>query len=168
MNSDIKTAKVLFHEALEALSLHVGDETKKIYIYEVKHINNALVVGVDGGWASIRSAISALDLFKMAPEFNYSMGTDLLTMIYTLSDYMKANKMNMMYRVHGDTEDSFVWAYNNYVYIGSRPDNARTITELSPIDFYELMEQAGVCLVGYYDGPTGRVGEYAIVSKQAD
>ena len=167
MSNETKTAKVLLNEALEALSLHVGDETKKIYLYEVKHIDNALVVGVDGGWASIRSTISALDLFKMAPEFNYSMGTDLFTMIYTLSDHLKANNMTMMYRVHGDTEDSFVYPIDSYVYIRSTVDEFRSIMDMSLLDFYGLMEQAGVCHVGHYDGPAGRVGEYAIVSNSA-
>lgn len=163
--SNVKTAKVLLNEALEALSLHVGDETKSLYLYEVKHIGNALVVGVDGGWVSIRSGISLIDFHKIMSAAGLSIVEDLLAMVYTLADHMKANSMNMVYRVNGDTEDSFVWAQDKQVYIGSRPENARAIAELSPLDFYELMQQAGVCLVGYSDGPTGRVGEYAIVSK---
>ena len=165
MSNNYKTAKDLFHEALEALSLHVGDKTTKLYIYELKHLGNALVVGIDSGWVSIRSGISLLEFYKIMEDANLSIVEDLLAMVYTLADYMKANSMNMMYRVHGDTEDSFVWAGNKQVYIGSRPENARVIAELSPMDFYGLMDQAGVCLVGYYNGPTGKVGGYAIVSK---
>ena len=146
-------------------SLHVGDKTKKLYMYELKHLDNALVVSVDNGWVSIRSGISLIDFHKIMSAANLSIVEDLLTMVYTLADHMKANSMNMVYRVNGDTEDSFVWTNDKQVYIGSRPENARPIAELSPMDFYELMQQAGVCLVGYYNGPTGRVGEYAIVSK---
>ena len=165
MSNELKTSKVLFHEALEALSLHVGDKTTKLYIYELKHLDNALVVGVDNGWVSIRSGISLIDFHKIMSAANLSIVEDLLAMVYTLADHMKANSMNMTYKVNGDTDDSFVWANDKQVYIGSRPENARAIAELSPLDFYGLMEQAGVCLVGYYDGPTGRVGEYTIVSK---
>ncbi len=165
MSKDIKTAKDLFHEALEALSLHVGDKTTRLYMYELKHLDNALVVSVDNGWVSIRSGISLIDFHKIMYDAGLSIVGDLLAMVYTLADHMKANSMNMVYRVNGDTEDSFVWTNDKQVYIGSRPENARAIAELSPIDFYGLMEQAGVCLVGYSDGPTGRVGEYAIVSK---
>lgn len=165
MSKDIKTAKDLFHEALEALSLHVGDKTTRLHIYELRHLGNALVVGVDGGWVSIRSGISLIDFHKIMSAANLSIVEDLLAMVYTLADHMKANSMNMTYRVNGDIEDSFVWANEMQVYIGSRPENARPIAELSPMDFYKLMQQAGVCLVGYYNGPTGKVGEYSIVSK---
>ena len=168
MSKDIKTSKDLFHEALEALSLYVGDKTMKLYIYELKHIDNALVVGVDNGWVSIRSGISLIDFHKIMSAANLSIVEDLLTMVYTLSDYMKANSINMVYRVNGETEDSFVWTQDKQVYIGSRPENARAIAELSPMDFYELMRQADVCLVGGYNGPTGRVGEFTIVSKRQE
>lgn len=168
MSKDMKTAKDLFHEALEALSLHVGDKTTRLYIYELKHLNNALVVSVDDGWVSIRSGISLIDFHKIMSAAGLSIVEDLLAMVYTLADYMKANSMNMMYRVNGDTEDSFVWALDKQVYIGSRPENARVIAELSPMDFYGLMEQAGVCLVGYSDEPYNTIGEYAIVSKPQD
>ena len=168
MNKDYKTAKVLFHEALEALSLHVGDKTITEAGYALKHINNALVVGVDNGWASIRSGISLIEFHKIMSAAGLSIVEDLLAMVYTLADYMKANSMNMMYRVNGDTEDSFVWTLDKQVYIGSRPENARVIAELSPMDFYELMDQAGVCLVGYSDEPYNTVGQYAIVSNRED
>lgn len=165
MSKDIKTSKDLFHEALEALSLHVGDKTTSVAGYRLKHLNNALVVSDYDGWVSIRSGISLIEFHKIMSAAGLCIVEDLLAMVYTLADYMNANSMNMVYRVHGDTEDSFVWTLDKQVYIGSRPENARAIAELSPMDFYELMNQAGVCLVEYSDGPTDRVGEYAIVSK---
>ena len=168
MSNKIKTAKDLFHEALETLSLYVGDKTTSVAGYRLKHLNNALVVAVDGGWVSIRSGISLWEFNAIMYMAGLTLLEDLAAMVQTLADYMNANSMNMTYRVNGDTEDSVVWTLSESVYIGSWPENSRPIAKLSPMDFYGLMDQAGVCLVGYSDEPYNTVGEYAIVSNRQD
>lgn len=165
MNKDYKTAKDLFHEALEALSLHVGDKTITEAGYTLKHLRNALVVGVDGGWVSIRSGISIMEFNTIMYMAGLTPLEDLVAMVQTLADYIQATSMTIPYKANGDTEMSFVWANDNKVYIGSNIRSTTPIAKLSPMDFYGLMEQAGVCLVGYSDEPYNTIGEYAIVSN---
>lgn len=164
MSTNMKTPKVLFHEALEALSLHVGDKTITEAGYTLKHLGNALVVAVDGGWVSIRSGIDMYAFNQIIHAIKVDV-LDTMGMYYALAGHIERTNMTISYKANGDTSESFVWANNNMVFIGGLNKETRLITELSPMDFFELMEQAGVCLVGHYNGPTGKVGEYEIVSK---
>lgn len=168
MSKDIKTAKVLFHEALEALSLHVGDKTTSVAGYTLKHLGNALVVGAGGGWVSIRSGITLWEFNTIMYMAGLTPLEDLVGMVQTLADYIQSTSMTIPYKANGDTEMSFVWANDNKVYIGSNIRSTIPIAELSPMDFYDLMDQAGVCLVGYSDEPYNTVGQYAIVSNPQD
>lgn len=165
MNKDIKTAKSLFHEALEALSLHVGDKTVMINGYELKHIDNALVVWKGDAWASIRTAVSSLEFTRILMEVDYYIVKTEIGLQRTLAEYLNENSTVMTYKVHGETEDSFVWAEGDKLYIGTDDVDPRSIVDLSPLDFYELMEQAGVCILKFPSPKNGYRGEYTIVSK---
>lgn len=167
MSKDIKTAKSLFHEALEALSLYVGDKTTTVAGYRLKHLNNGLVVSKDNGWVSIRSGISLWEFNTIMYMAGLTPIEDLVAMVKTLADYIHATNMPITYKANGATEESFVWANDNIVYIGSNRRETTLISKLSPMDFYGLMQQVGVCLVGYSDEPYNRVGKYAIVSNMA-
>ena len=165
MSKDMMAAKDLFHEALEALSLHVGGKTVMINGYELKHIDNALVVWKGDAWASIRTAVTSLEFTRILMEVDYYIVKTELGLQRTLAEYLNENSTVMTYKVHGDTEDSFVWAEGDQLYVGTDEGQPRSIVELSPLDFYSLMEQAGVCLLEYPRPKNGYRGEYAIVSK---
>ena len=167
MNKDFKTPKDLFHEALEALSLHVGDKTVMLHGHELTHKGNALVVWKGDAWASIRSAVSSLDFTRILMDADYYLVRTEIGMQRTLAEYLNTNSTVMTYRVHGETQDSFVWAEGNELYIGTDQGHPRSIVELSPLDFYSLMDQAGVCLLRYPGPSNGYRGEYTIVSNSA-
>lgn len=165
MSDTMKTSKVIFNEALEALSLHVGDKTVLINDYELTHKGNALVVWKGDAWASIRTAVSSLEFTRILMEVDYYIVRTELGLQRTLAEYLNENSTVMTYKVHGETEESFVWAEGNELYVGTDQGHERSIVELSPLDFYGLMEQAGVCLLEYPRPKNGYRGEYTIVSK---